>query len=150
MEDEASFVYTCHMELDERHAIAGRIAESRRSAGLTQRELADRLGVTVRTVQNYEAGVAVPYRHLRSIESLGHKPPGWILRGGDDSRDLLATVLSLQETMEHHYELLTSHLEELQHHMSRLRDARTASVDRRAARATDSVSAVGDTPRSTP
>jgi transcriptional regulator with XRE-family HTH domain len=54
---------------DERRAIGTRIANARRQAGLTQRELAARLGVTPRSIQNYEAGIAIPYKHLRRIEA---------------------------------------------------------------------------------
>ncbi|MBQ5389737.1 MAG: helix-turn-helix transcriptional regulator [Clostridia bacterium] len=37
-----------------------RIRLLRREAGLTQRETAERIGVTYRTYQNYEAGASVP------------------------------------------------------------------------------------------
>lgn len=37
-----------------------RIRVLRREAGLTQRDTAERIGVTYRTYQNYEAGVSVP------------------------------------------------------------------------------------------
>ena len=37
-----------------------RIRVLRREAGLTQSELAEKIGVTYRTYQNYEAGVSIP------------------------------------------------------------------------------------------
>jgi len=149
MEGEASFVYTASMDLDERNAIGRRIAEARRGGGLTQRELADRLGVTVRTVQNYEAGVAVPYRHLRSIESVGHKRPGWILQGGED-QGLDVTISSLHQAMERHQALMQRHLEEMRRHTARLREQRQARSGRRVGGGADSAGAVDDAPRSSP
>jgi transcriptional regulator with XRE-family HTH domain len=119
------------MELDESRAIGARIAEARRHAGLTQRELADRLEVTVRTVQNYEAGVAVPYRYLRMIETLGRKRPGWILDGGDDA-GLLAIIASLHTAMDRHQELMQKHLDEMRRHTTRLREQRRLNAERRA------------------
>jgi transcriptional regulator with XRE-family HTH domain len=118
------------VDRDEQRQVGARIAESRRLGGLTQRELADRLGVTVRTIQNYEAGVAVPYRHLRTIESLGHKRPGWILDGGDDG-DFVTTIASLHDAMERHHALMQRHLEEMRKHTDRLREQRRASAMRR-------------------
>jgi len=119
------------VDIDERRAIGTRIAEARRHAGLTQRALADQLGVTVRTVQNYEAGVAVPYRHLRAIEGLGQKRPNWILDGGDDV-GLLATVTSLHVAMQRHQELMRNHLQEMRRHTTRLREQRHANAERRS------------------
>lgn len=118
------------MVRDEQRGVGSRIAEARRHAGLTQRELAGVLGVTTRTVQNYEAGVAVPYKHLRTIESLGHKRPGWILEGGDD--DLHATISALHAAMERHHELMQHHLDEMRRHTERIREQRAASEERRA------------------
>ena len=118
------------MNAEEHRAVGARIAEARRHAGLTQRQLADYLGVTVRTIQNYEAGVAVPYRYLRTIESLGHKRPGWILEGGDDT-DLVRTISSLHDAMERHHLLMQTHLEEMRRHTNRLRETRRASEERR-------------------
>ena len=56
-----------------------RLAAQRRAAHLTQRKLAAELGVTVRTLQNYEAGRFVPFRHLHHLDRLlgtGAAPPG--------------------------------------------------------------------------
>ena len=70
------------MLLEEKTRVGRRVAEARRRAGLTQRELADGLGVTVRSVQLYESGSVIPYKHLRRIELLTQTRPGWIL--GED------------------------------------------------------------------
>ena len=47
-----------------------RIARARAAARLTQEELAERLGVTRRSVQGYEAGAVAPYRHLDRLAQL--------------------------------------------------------------------------------
>src|SRR5262245_9665042 len=120
------------MVADEQASIGARIAEARRHAGLTQRQLADYLAVTVRTIQNYEAGVTVPYRYLRTIESLAHKRPGWILEGGEDI-DLAKTISKLHEAMERHHLLMQRHLEEMRLQTDRLRDQRRLSAQRRRA-----------------
>jgi transcriptional regulator with XRE-family HTH domain len=123
------------VDRDAEREVGSRIAEARRHAGLTQRDLADLLGVSVRTVQNYEAGVAVPYKHLRTIESLGHKRPGWILDGGDDG-ELLTMISSLQDAMRRHHELMQRHVEEMRRHTARLRDQRH-TIEGRRTRTTD-------------
>lgn len=62
--------------------IGARIALARREAdGMTQRELADLLGVTERSVAAYEAGEVIPYRFMRQLEQLLNRPANWILYG---------------------------------------------------------------------
>ena len=46
--------------LDRRRALGCRIADHRRAAGLSQDQLADRVGVERRTIQRYEAGTRDP------------------------------------------------------------------------------------------
>ena len=43
------------------------IAQARRDANLTQAELAEMVGVTARTVQNWEAGTRSPWRYIAEI-----------------------------------------------------------------------------------
>lgn len=109
---------------DEQRQIGARIAEARRQVGLTQRELADRLGVTTRSVQNYESGAVVPYRHLRRIETLAHKRLGWILAGDGSGSELAPTIERLERNMERHLVLLQEHLETLRRETVRLREQR--------------------------
>ena len=48
--------------------LSDEIREARSSANLTQQELADRLGVSSRTVQGWEAGTVLPQpRHRRAL-----------------------------------------------------------------------------------
>jgi DNA-binding XRE family transcriptional regulator len=67
--------------------LGSRIARARAAAGLTQQELGDRLGVTRRSVQGYEAGQVAPYRHLDRLAEILGRPRAWFLTetaGSDD------------------------------------------------------------------
>jgi transcriptional regulator with XRE-family HTH domain len=66
--------------------LARRIAEARRSAGLTQTELADKLGVSENAVQTWEAGTFTPRpKRLHALaEALG-KPVSWFLADAPDA-----------------------------------------------------------------
>ena len=46
------------------------ITEFRKANGLTQSELAKQLGVSVRTIQNYECGGKIPSTKLETFENL--------------------------------------------------------------------------------
>lgn len=62
--------------------VARRIAQARKEAdGMTQRELADLLGVTERSVAAYESGEVIPYRFMRDLERFLNRPVGWFLHG---------------------------------------------------------------------
>lgn len=82
-------------ELARASEIGSRIALARREAdGMTQRELADLLGVTERSVAAYEAGEVIPYRFMRQLEQLLNRPANWLLYGevggdGDDKYEEL-------------------------------------------------------------
>jgi len=116
---------------DEQRQIGARIAAARREAGLTQRELADRLGVTTRSIQNYEAGAVTPYRHLRRIETLARKRVGWILSGDPSGDSMADTIARLEATMERHYALLQEQLDRLRNETVHLRELRELSEVRR-------------------
>jgi PAS domain S-box-containing protein len=60
-------------------ATGRRLALARREAGLTQGEVARRLGVTKRSLQGYEAGTVAPYRHLSGLESILGRDRSWFL-----------------------------------------------------------------------
>ena len=112
----------------ERKRIGARIARARRENGLTQADLAQQLGITTRSVQNYEAGVIVPWRHLRRIEFVTHKRSGWLLQD-EDAPDAVSaeSIHALLETMNHHQELLREQLLLLQRNTAELAQRR---VDR--------------------
>jgi transcriptional regulator with XRE-family HTH domain len=66
----------------DRSAVGERIAQARTDvAGLTQKQLADVLGVTGRAVQNWEAGTRAPIRHLRELEEALGVSREWLLWG---------------------------------------------------------------------
>jgi transcriptional regulator with XRE-family HTH domain len=69
-----------------------RIAAARKELHLTQRVLAAELGVSLRTVQNYESGRFVPYRHLDALSRLLRRSSSWLLYGDEraDADELLA------------------------------------------------------------
>ena len=130
MQCERSFAnVTPAMEPDERRRIGARIARARRENGLTQADLAEQLGITTRSVQNYEAGVIVPWRHLRRIEVVTHRRSGWLLQDRDtpDNPVSAETVHELLDAMMEHQVLLTEQLRLLQKNMAELAQRR---VDR--------------------
>jgi DNA-binding XRE family transcriptional regulator len=62
--------------------IGGRIKQARHEAGgMTQRELAELVGVTERSIAGWEAGQVIPFRWMRLIESAVGRPAEWILYG---------------------------------------------------------------------
>lgn len=61
--------------------VGANIAEARRERGLTQQELATIASFSKRALQDYEAGVRVPHRHLRELSSLLGPPVEWFLHG---------------------------------------------------------------------
>ena len=48
---------------------------------MSQRKLAAHLGVSTRSIQNYESGASIPYRHAYVLERLFGKRHGWLLDG---------------------------------------------------------------------
>lgn len=62
--------------------IGERIAQARHeAAGMGQQELGELVGVTVRSVQAWEAGEVIPYRYLRDLERALGRPAAWFLHG---------------------------------------------------------------------
>lgn len=83
--------------------IGQRIATARKEAeGMTQRELADLLGVTERSVAAYEAGTVIPYRFMRQLEQLLNRPASWMLYGdaGASSDETMAAILKGQQEIQ--------------------------------------------------
>ena len=61
-------------------SVASRIAAARLDAGLTQRELADRVGTTLWRIDELERGRLDPGHFVAPIESATSKPSGWLLQ----------------------------------------------------------------------
>lgn len=117
------------MSDDERRRVGARIRQARKERGLTQVELAKLLGITTRSIQNYESGAIVPYRHLRLMELVTHRSAAWLLEGGD--LDVIEDLLAkLHAAIERHSSLLRDQEElltatrELQDHWRRQPDTR--------------------------
>jgi transcriptional regulator with XRE-family HTH domain len=117
------------VDVAERKRIGSRVRQARLETGLTQAELAEQLGITTRSVQNYESGAIVPWRHLSRIEVLTRKRSGWLLRG-EDGGELQVVLADLQRVMEQHQQLLQTHISALQRNTERLREQREARRQR--------------------
>ena len=61
--------------------VGARIADARRERGLTQEHLAMIASFSKRSLQDYERGVSVPYRHLGELSALLGPPVEWFLHG---------------------------------------------------------------------
>jgi transcriptional regulator with XRE-family HTH domain len=87
-----------------RHVEAGgigrRIARARKERGLTQEELATRIGVSPRSIQGYEAGSVVPYRRLSQLADVCNRDIGWLLEGDTASEhELVERLMSVVEEL---------------------------------------------------
>lgn len=65
----------------EAKAIGARIQQARLEAGMTQEQVAEIATFSKRSLQDYEGGVTIPYRHLREIGQLLDRPVEWFLHG---------------------------------------------------------------------
>jgi transcriptional regulator with XRE-family HTH domain len=65
-----------------------RIAQARRNAGLTQKDLALRLGVSLWTVESLERGGAAAPRHLEAIAEATKTAESWLRGDGSDHSPL--------------------------------------------------------------
>ena len=91
----------------EARAIGARIAQARKEAGFTQEELAEMASFSKRSLQDYEGGKTIPYRHLREIGALTRKTPEWFLYGEEaETPDLAARLGALEEQVTRGFESL--------------------------------------------
>ena len=86
--------------------IGARIRQARKERGLTQDELADLAsGFSKRSLQDYESGKTIPYKHLQELGRLLNKPTEWFLYGDvatkpewearfDEMQEQLAAILA--------------------------------------------------------
>ena len=88
-----------------------RIAKARQRAGLTQRDLAESLGVTIRTIQNYESGSSAPHRHLHRIAALTGATRGWILYGDEVNTVLTGRLEAVKKSLHRENDVLAHQLE---------------------------------------
>jgi transcriptional regulator with XRE-family HTH domain len=75
--------------------ICERIKQARKTAGLTQEDMANLLGVTTRAYQNYERD-RVPFRLLTRIADVTNVEERWLLHGPPTEDDLARAELLRQ------------------------------------------------------
>lgn len=82
--------------------IGARIQIARKERGMTQDDLAALAPFSKRSLQDYEAGETIPYKHLSDISRLLGRPTEWFLYGDDDDEATPsdATVAALESMRE--------------------------------------------------
>lgn len=94
--------------------IGERVARARReSGGMTQEQLAELLNVSKRSVQDYEAGVTVPWKHMQTLSQTFKRSIEWFLHG-EESGDGETESMVLAEVRRIH-----DRLDEIEKHLSR-------------------------------
>ena len=130
----ASVALRDHLD-DERAArrVGERISQVRQRAGFTQRELAESLGVTTRTIQNYESGSSSPHRHLHEIAALTGVASGWILYGegvqtplADRLDAVMKSLHKEEEVLAHQLRTMLEQTQRLDAHLGEQRTRRQA------------------------
>lgn len=87
-------------------AVGGRVKIARQEAdGMTQRELADLVGVTERSIAAVERGEWIPYRHMSKLERIFERPAAWFLYG-EDHLDMDPSLARLEAKLDKILELL--------------------------------------------
>ena len=76
--------------------IGARIALARNEAGLTQEEVTDLATFSKRSLQDYERGNTIPYRHMQEISRLLDRPVEWFLHGERSSPDQSESPVELR------------------------------------------------------
>src|SRR3990167_9427701 len=74
------------MQQFEAQEIGARIRQARREAGMTQEELATVSSFSQRSLQDYESGVTIPYRHLTELAAILRRSVAWFLHGAEADR----------------------------------------------------------------
>jgi transcriptional regulator with XRE-family HTH domain len=123
-------------EVDARE-VGLRIARARHGAGwMTQKTLAELLCVCKRSVQAYEAGTTIPYRHLHRLADIFERPASWFLYGEEPADDS-ATAAERDEEIIKRLDAQTRVLKALTTQIGEVRsvlaalDARFANADGR-------------------
>lgn len=102
---------------DRAREIGARITEARNAAGMKQRELAELLGVSERSIQAYEQGETIPWRFGHDLERVFNRSMGWFWYGRDEissnAEDLLQLVLTEVRSIRAELAALKSEVERL-------------------------------------
>lgn len=90
----------------EAEAIGARLALARKEAGFTQEQVAEMSTMSKRSLQNYEAGITIPYAHFRELAAIYTREVDWFLHGEAAQKkailleELAASVVTLTEGVE--------------------------------------------------
>ena len=104
--------------------IGRRIGLARReTGGMTQVQLAELLNVSARSVQDYEHGITVPWRHFDRLEQITGKSLRWFLHGDDPP----------QVIVDESHDLATRRHDELTRRLDELREAQRVIMSRLSA-----------------
>ena len=74
------------MQQFEAEVIGARIKQARKEAGMTQEDLAAVCSFSKRSLQDYEYGVTIPYRHLTELALILRRSVAWFLHGAEADR----------------------------------------------------------------
>ena len=98
-------------------AVGRRIARARKDAGgMTQRQLANLLQVSERSVAAYEAGAVLPFKYLGKIEAAVDKPKAWLLYGDEalpDAGGLVEELERVRDSIVERLDRMDDRLEQL-------------------------------------
>jgi transcriptional regulator with XRE-family HTH domain len=81
-----------HQRAPDYEDVGRRVARARRESGLTQRDAARHLKVSLWTIDELEAGRRDPERHLRRIADLTDRPTSWFRDGSDVDRNRMRAL----------------------------------------------------------
>lgn len=98
--------------------IGRRIAEARTLAGLTQEQVAEMASFSKRSLQDYEAGVTIPYKHMRELSRLLGREVDWFLRGSEPPDD--DRLEALETKVDSRFGQMTEILERLETRLDEL------------------------------
>lgn len=114
----------------ERAAIAARIKQARKEAGLSQPEMAEAIGVIPRTYQNYESvkDPRTPWGLMNEIATVTGKTTEWLIHGDRKAPDLLGVAAADQ--VDGGFEEFRGHVADLEERLDRIEAAlQQAQID---------------------
>jgi len=114
--------------LDDAHHIGARLAKARTAAGLSQRGMADRIGVKESTIARWESGETSPRGHrVSKLAGMLGVSISWILmgRGVEPARDTASDIDRIRLELDS----VRARLDDVVNELAVL-DQRLASVDR--------------------
>lgn len=85
-----SFLLMSQLEAQE---IGARIKQKRLERGMTQEELAQTASFSARSLQDYENGVTIPYKHFQELGRLLDVSHEWFMYGDEDEGESFKPVV---------------------------------------------------------